>query len=78
MQVDKVTLPEALSTDKAQAYCVQLADAGERLALPPSGYVARAAYALCVYDDGVDGEKLCQQLLDKVVVTGQPLVESAD
>lgn len=75
MEVDRVKLPERVSTDKSLTYCVRLAQSGDKLALPPSGYVARAAYSLCVYDDGVDGEKLCHNLLDAVEVVGSRLTE---
>lgn len=73
MTVCDIRLPEPITTETAQAYCVQLAEQGDKLALPPSGYVSRAAYALCLYQDGIDGEQLCQALLDDVKVSGQPM-----
>lgn len=75
MTVDRVTLPEPDITRDAQTYCVQLAQPGDKLALPPSGYVARAAYALTVFNDSAEGDRLCQKLLEAVTVTGSPLTD---
>ncbi|MGK6327854.1 ATP-grasp domain-containing protein [Erwinia sp. DT-104] len=75
MTVDGVTLPAPEITRDAQTYCVQLAYPGDKLALPPSGYVARAAYSLSVFNESVEGDRLCRQLLEAVTVTGSPLTE---
>ncbi|RRZ94485.1 hypothetical protein EGK14_05465 [Erwinia sp. 198] len=75
MTADGVTLPGPEITRDAQTYCVQLAYPGDKLALPPSGYVARAAYSLSVFNESVEGDRLCRQLLEAVTVTGSPLTE---